>query len=171
MKTKGPQQMLQPFSDRAHQEAPCTGLAPHSLGRHHKRQLGSHWRKHRICYGAPGVTDFRQAVPITSVTLACVTSGMNPVYSLRPAQLLSHFSSLIQLTPAMVASLLSLSYAKHSPASGPLHKKQRGGAEAWKPSGSKAGARRVPGGVRRGTRRAGQWQSALMYDKCMWRIF
>ena len=52
---------------------------------------------------------------------------MNPVYSLRPAQLLSHFSSLIQLTPAMVASLLSLNYAKHSPASGPLHKKQRGG--------------------------------------------
>lgn len=125
---------------------------------------GSHWRKHKTSLEPLGGT--LSAVPITPVTVACVPRGVSPGYMLRPAWLISHPHLLTQSISATVTSLLLLKYAKHSPASGPLHKKQRVGEE-WRPNGSRADVWRVDGVGRGGPRMAVQWQSALMCDRHM----
>lgn len=49
------------------------------------------------------VTDFLQEVSFTPVTLACVTSGINPSHTRGPAKIMSHLSPLAHSTPATVA--------------------------------------------------------------------
>ena len=89
-------------------------------------------------------------------------SGIEPMSPALDSSPLSHRGS-------PVASLLLLKYAKHSPASGPLHKKQRVGEER-RPSGSRADAWRVHRGVRGGPRRQCH-RKCFMCDKCMLGIY
>lgn len=100
----------------------------------------------------PRVTDFLQVVSLTPVTLACVTSGINPSRTLGPAQIMCHLSPLAHSSPAVAQMCPTLSCFRA------LHKKQRVGEE-WRPSGSRAGAWRVHRGVRGGPCVAGQWKA------------